>query len=441
MLPDILGREKVDRLPIVISLGDFSQLIAVPILKSGKGIDIAQAVYDSLKEWDLTEKIQAACFDTTASNTGRFAGASTYLKKYLNRDLMDIACRQHIHELSLRDVFETKLKIPTSSPNVPLFENFKKDWKSIEKSKISSGLDDRFIKKHLSNKKVKELKEFYSEKLKSGVIRGDYKEFLELILVFISSGRNENPYIRQPGACHHARWMAKAIYTIKIFLFRKQLKLPSEVIIAIRDICLFLVLLYAPSWFSCTNAIEAPRNDLSLIKRAIEYQKIDIEVTKCVLKKISNHLWYISDEAIALSFFDPMVSIEEKRSMVVALSNVSNTSNRLKVTPDVLLKTFSGKEISHFVTANTYNFFTRFNLNNDFLQHDPTTWNDNPSYIEASDFCKKMRVVNDIAERNVKLIKDFNNILVNTEDQKQFLLHVVSEYRKQYPSFNKSDLS
>lgn len=423
----------------MISLGDFTQLIAVPILKSGKGIDIANAVYDTLKDWNLTDRIEAACFDTTATNTGQYNGAITCLNKYLKRDLMDIACRHHIYELSLRDVFETKLKIPTKSPNVQLFEDFKKIWGSIDRKKFKSGLKDRFVKKHLCNEKIEELKEFYSGKLEAGVIRDDYKELLELLLVFL--GKTEQTYIRQPGACHHARWMAKAIYTLKIFLFREQLELSKEVLIALRDICLFLLLLYAPSWFSCTDSIEAPRNDLSFIQKAIQYAEIDIDVTNCVLKKMSNHLWFLSDEAIALSFFDPMVSVNEKRKMVGALNVVPNTSKRLKVGPDILFETFGKKTLSHFVTARTKLFFSRFNLKTDFIQHDPNTWINDPSYIEAAEFCKKIRVVNDIAERNVKLIKDFNTILVNNEDQKQFLLQVVSEYRRNFPSFNKSDLS
>ncbi len=34
----------------------------------------AQAVYDVLLDWNMTEKLEALCCDTTASNTGRFNG-------------------------------------------------------------------------------------------------------------------------------------------------------------------------------------------------------------------------------------------------------------------------------------------------------------------------------------------------------------------------------
>ena len=37
-------------------------------------------------------------------------------------------------------------------------------------------------------------------------------------------------------------------------------------------------------------------------------------------------------------------------------------------------------------------------------------------------------MVNDVAERSIKLMPDFNNLITRDEDQKQFLLQVVQEY-------------
>ena len=56
--------------------------------------------------------------------------------------------------------------------------------------------------------------------------RGDYKEFLELAKVFLggSVGRKKGyTYtIQVPGADHHARWMSKAIYILKLRLLLHQ---------------------------------------------------------------------------------------------------------------------------------------------------------------------------------------------------------------------------
>lgn len=56
------------------------------------------------------------------------------------------------------------------------------------------------------------------------------------------------------------------------------------------------------------------------------------------------------------------------------------------------------------------------------------------------DFCRGLRVVNDTAERGVKLMTDFNLILARREQEKQYVLQVVEQYHCIFPSANKSTL-
>lgn len=52
-----------------------------------------------------------------------------------------------------------------------------------------------------------------------------------------------------------------------------------------------------------------------------------------------------------------------------------------------------------------------------------------------------MKVVNDTAERAVKVMSEFNEILTNNNEKvKQFLLQVVRDYRNQFPSHDKKEL-
>lgn len=50
------------------------------------------------------------------------------------------------------------------------------------------------------------------------------------------------------------------------------------------------------------------------------------------------------------------------------------------------------------------------------------------------------RVVNDTAERAVKLMEDFNKIGSKNEDQKQYILQVVSQYQRRFPNCKKVTL-
>lgn len=84
--------------------------------------------------------------------------------------------------------------------------------------------------------------------------RDDYREFLKLVVIFLG-GEVPNQKFSPPGALHHARWMAKAIYSLKIFLFMHQFKMSSQETQGIRDTCLFIVLIYVKAWYKCKYAI------------------------------------------------------------------------------------------------------------------------------------------------------------------------------------------
>ena len=48
----------------------------------------------------------------------------------------------------------------------------------------------------------------------------DYKELLELLIITLG-GKVIGFCFKMPGADHHARWMSKIIYNLKIFLLSK----------------------------------------------------------------------------------------------------------------------------------------------------------------------------------------------------------------------------
>lgn len=99
------------------------------------------------------------------------------------------------------------------------------------------------------------------------------------------------------------------------------------------------------------------------------------------------------------------------------------------------------KDIEDFVCADTLKFFQRFQLSISFLNLDPRFWEENAEYKASAGMVQKLKVVNDAAERGVKLISDYANILTKDEDQKQAILQTVSEYRKLFPNVTKETMA
>jgi len=51
-------------------------------------------------------------------------------------------------------------------------------------------------------------------------------------------------------------------------------------------------------------------------------------------------------------------------------------------------------------------------------------WKDQDNYKKGRKIINSLRVVNDTAERGVKLMEEFNSKFTNDESQKQFVLQV-----------------
>ncbi|KAK2577913.1 hypothetical protein KPH14_011858 [Odynerus spinipes] len=203
LLPGLNVRSsKEERLTIIASFDDREQLLAVPKLGSSSGKHQAKAASIALYDWNLNDKVQIMCCDTS-SNTGRFNGACALLEQTLGRELLLFACRHHVYELVLKTVFETKIKQITSSPDIPIFKKFRDNWKNIDSNDIELCLD--FVKEHVTETNITSLLMFYKAELDKAFIRDDYRELVELCVVFLGGDSEKKIQIKPPGPMHQAR--------------------------------------------------------------------------------------------------------------------------------------------------------------------------------------------------------------------------------------------
>lgn len=377
ILPDIAGNEKVDRMPVIISQRSGSQLLGIPKLNSGTGAACANAVYDLAVDWKTNDSLVGMNFDTTASNTGEFNGACVLLEQKLGRSLLPLACRHHIFEIIVGSIVTTQLG-PTNGPTLPIFSRFKKCWKSIDQNKYSPGINDEIMQRALGDVQD-DIIIFCQNELSKKIVRHDYEEFLQLILIFLG-GFTKKESFRVPGAVHQARWMANLIYSLKMFMFQGEFKMSKKEIQALRRIIIYTIRYHVKAWFKCSDAISAPSHDLNFMKDIYEYRKIDREMSKLAVKKFSNHLWYLSDETIALALFDPQVSLDEKRKMAQELISYDRETDeekppnakRYQLLPNQI-SSFCEMSLHNFVTPNTGALFDRFKISRSFLTIDPST--------------------------------------------------------------------
>lgn len=424
MLPELMGNDKVDRLPVIISGAGLSKLLGVPRLPSGTGKAMAEAVIDCLEDWGVKDRVVAMSFDTTSSNTGIKSGACTLIEAALGRDVLHLACRHHIMELIAEKAFSACDCIPSTGPAILLFQRFKQQWNFINK------LDFRVPEDDVSNRD--ELLIYFKQKLSVDQPRDDYKELLELSLIYLGDVPQRGIRFMQPGAVHRARWMARVIYAIKICLFQAQFVMTKREQLGINRFARFAVTVYVQFWFSAPDVVKAPANDLRLLQQLASYS--DRAIAKATSEGFSRHLWYLSEYLVAFSFFDRDVSNEVKRAMVVALGKSGSDHPVKRITMDAAASTLGEKTVADFVTRSSRRLFEVLNIQSEFLLVEPDVWESRADYQAATDVVRAMKVVNDSAERGVALMQQFNQILTKNEEQKQFLLQVVEQHQRLFPN-------
>ena len=145
-------------------------------------------------------------------------------------------------EIMLSAVFKVALGT-NSRPDIALFKRFQSRWMYIDKHKFEPADDDLFT--GMPDGLVQEMRSFYADAIHSKAIpQDDYRELVWLCHVVLGGSFDGMSGFRAPGAIHQARWMAKAIYSLKIFLFRGQTKLTNHEVVGFKTLSVFVALVY-----------------------------------------------------------------------------------------------------------------------------------------------------------------------------------------------------
>lgn len=84
--------------------------------------------------------------------------------------------------------------------------------------------------------------------------------------------------------------MAKAIYSLKIWIFRGQFQLTLREEKALWELVIFVLRIYVKNWISCPVAVTASLNDLILLKDLLAYSSVHQGISKAVSTKLAGHL-------------------------------------------------------------------------------------------------------------------------------------------------------
>ncbi|KAG7165322.1 hypothetical protein Hamer_G007126 [Homarus americanus] len=394
LVKNVVGEEEHRQAIFISGRGhEEGKLLAVLPVKDGTGLTQARATARAIEDWSCASNVKALCFDTTSSNIGRVQGAVVHLEALLEKQLLRLGCRHHVMELVVRAA-ASNIFGKTSAPTDPLFQTLKKRWSQLHHSQYLrldiANLPESDWLSHLRHRTVSYLLTV------TEWAREDYREAAELTLLVLGVNPPRGTHFLRPGACHHARWMAKIIYYLKIYMFSHQLELSSYLCVKLQRMAIFVSLLYTPAWLKSPVAEDAPVNDLQLHQELLRYRAVDCEVADAALAVASRHLWYLRPQTVVLSLCSEKLSAAEKKEMATKLSCLEETNDYANDNLVIQQTT----RLSDLIDERSWMIFKEHHVcGTAWLMSPVEDWEKNEEFMKLKDFSRSLKVTNDVAER------------------------------------------
>ena len=421
------------------------KLLGAPEVVAGTGQAEAEVVQQMLNDWGIKQECCGLVFDTTSSNTGAESGACVYLEAWRGSPLLWLACRHHIHELHLKRLVQEVFG-QTKDPGMDLFRRLKREWHSlvIDYDNLSK-FDYDSVPEWIQVEARSVLSWAEQEMAKNTWPREDYRELLRLAIVCLG-GDVQGFQFLLPGPDHHARWMSKVIYNLKMKLLSKIFKMSDEEKRKVEEVSNFVLVFYIRYWFESPLPAVAARNDLTFMVQVMRYKEVaKTKVIWEVLQSCYRHLWYLVPQTVIFALVDENLQACQREAMARKLHGVKR--DRIEMGKPVfpfidLRQTDLGlPDMSCFVDTNSWLVFDLLGLEGpqDWLIIPSTLWDKFAEFRKLQEFVRNISVCNDVAERGVALMTQYIDT-AQSEDQRQALLQVVEFHRSLIKDTNKSSL-
>ena len=218
--------------------------------------------------------------------------------------------------------------------------------------------------------------------------------------------------------------MANSLYSNVMYDFQDVLDYDADTIASLRRFVVFNVLIYIPHFLSAGVGSDAPFNDLKLFKLISRFRIIDGELSDTVLNVLRRNLWFLNQEVVVFSLFSNKLSIDEK-SRIAAKPITFPVPDHIECGkpkfPDLLEKT----QFVDLIGPKSWFMFLKLKVGYGWLSKSVELWKDDPNFKTVENFVQTVKTTNDTAERAVKLMTDYAQILTKDEDMRQWILQAV----------------
>ena len=188
-------------------------------------------------------------------------------------------------------------------------------------------------------------------------------------------------------------------------------------------------------------------NDLHLYGNMLGYNSVDHDVAASAITALKRHMWYLTEELIPLSLCSRQIpsSVLEKFAFCLHKTFLANRKSILCPQKPIFPSIVSQQtDICDLVGNRSVLLFQRMKFTIEemnFLRFASHRWQEFQGFERFQKVVGGLKVVNDAAERGVRLMEEYKDILTTDPEQRKMILHGVEYFRKSVPDFKKSTLA
>lgn len=243
----------------------------------------------------------------------------------------------------------------------------------------------------------------------------------------------------------HASWSTQFFF--KMQLLSEQFEMTDEERRGVKEMSTFIALFHSATFLKSRLSSISPALDLNYWSMMHLYKEENPAAAKVAIDSVLKHLWYLTEEVVFLSIFDRQLDPVLRKGIVVKLLSFPRPKTFSPGNPKFISLKFDSiitypDQLLNFVGSRSWLLFVSLKLteeNFDWMHTEVENWEKISGYKKNGGIVRSFEVVNDCAERAVKLISDFKDVVVNFKEQ-EYLFQVIEDHRNLFRSFNKSSL-
>ena len=166
-------------------------------------------------------------------------------------------------------------------------------------------------------------------------------------------------------------------------------------------------------------------------------------MSTAAFQKLQKHDWNLTEENVIFSLCVQNIAMSKgsRQQMADSLLLMPKPDEFRRGIPVLRQLVDQNTHLIDLVEPDSWFLFEALGLKHDWLRKHVTEWDMSTSYQEMKSFVNSVKVVNDAAERGVKLKTDYAAILTDDPQQRERILQAVEDNRKRFPEFSKAALS